>query len=180
MIFHVKKRIMKIKILIPGCLFFIIFLSSCLKDNSNYIQVANSQPIIEFGLSPANGLVGPFSYAGDTASSVNIDTAVALVIASPQVLTKDVTVTISVDSSQIGAYDTASGSNFTMLPSNLYSITSATVTIPAGYRVGRLPITLNLAAFPASHNYALPLVIINGDGLIISGNSSTFMWLFQR
>jgi hypothetical protein len=172
---------MKIKFLIPFLLFVMMFLTSCLKDTPNYIQVADSAPIIEFGLSPANGQFGPFSYAGDSASSAVIDTAIALVIASPQVLTKDVTITVGVDSSQINASDTtADGAPYTMLPSNLYSITSTTITIKAGYRVGRIPITLNLPDFPASHAYALPLVITNGDGLIISGNSSTFIWLFER
>ncbi|HEX4372178.1 MAG TPA: DUF1735 domain-containing protein [Puia sp.] len=172
---------MKIKFLIPVFLFATIFLSSCLKDTPNYIQVADSAPIIEFGLSPANGQFGPFAYAGDTASGAAIDTAIALVIASPQVLTKDITITIGVDNSQIDASDTtAGGVQFTMLPSNLYSITSTTITIKAGYRLGRIPISLNLPDFPASHAYSLPLVITDGDGLIISGNSSTFMWQFER
>jgi hypothetical protein len=172
---------MKIKFFIPVFLFAAIFLSSCLKDTPNYIQVADSAPIIEFGLSPANGQFGPFAYAGDTATSTAIDTAIALVIASPQVLTKDVTITVSIDSSQINAADTtADGTPFTMLPSNLYSIGSTTITIKAGYRVGRIPITINLADFPASHAYSLPLIITNGDGLLISGNSATFMWQFER
>jgi hypothetical protein len=160
-------------------LIIVIMCSSCLKDTP-YLDVSDSPPIIEFGLSPANGDFGPYLYNGDTATAPAIDTAIALLIASPQVLTKDISVTVAVDTSQISAYNAAQGTGFTMLPSNLYALDSLTITIKAGYRVGRLPVSLNFPAFPATYNYALPLVITNGDGLIISGNSSTFMWLFQR
>lgn len=144
------------------------------------MDVSNTAPIIEFGISPASGNYGPFAYAGDTAASPVIDTAVALAIASPQVLTKDVTITIAVDPTQVTAFNAANGTNFTVLPSNLYAISSTTIKIQAGHRVGSIPVSFNFPQFPASHNYALPLTITNGDGLIISGNSGTFMWLFQR
>jgi len=157
----------------------LIVFSSCLKD-SPYMDVSNTAPIIEFGVSPANGSNGPFKYKGDTTASVTIDTAVALVIASPQVLTKAVTITVSVDPSQVDAYNTAHGTSYSLLPTNLYNINNTVVTIPAGYRVGRIPVTLNLTSFPAVHSYALPLTIVNGDGLVISGNSGTFLWLFAR
>jgi hypothetical protein len=169
---------MKIKFLIPLFLFAVIFLSSCLKDSPNYIQVANSAAIIEFGLSPANGVALGVTYPHDTSSLPITDTAVALVIASPQTLTKDITVTVAVDSSQVAAYDSANSANYTMMPSNLYTLTSTSITIKAGYRVGRIPVTINVPDFPATHNYALPLVIKDGGGLIISANSGTFLWLF--
>jgi hypothetical protein len=170
---------MNLKIISIASLACSLILSSCLKDTP-YMNVADSPPIIEFGLSPANGVSGPFTYAGDTASGSNIDTAIALVIASPQVLNYNVTVTVAIDTTQITAYDIANSAGYTMLPSNLFTLDSTTVTIQAGYRVANLPITLNLQNFPATHNYALPLKITNGDGLIISSNSSDFMWLFSR
>jgi hypothetical protein len=170
---------MKIKLVIILFLVISFGFGSCLKDTP-YLDVSNSAPIIEFGLSPANGDFGPFNYAGDTTGSPDIDTAVAVDIASPQVLGKDVTVSVAIDSSQIPVFDTANHASFTMLPAGLYSLDSTTITIKAGYRVGRVPVTLHLSSFPASHSFALPLVITAGEGLIISGNSSTFMWLFQR
>ena len=170
---------MKLKFsIIPGLLSAVI-LSSCLKDTP-YMDVSNTAPIIEFGTSPANGSYGPFTYNGDTTASPAIDTAVALVIASPQVLSKAVTVTIKVDTSQISAYNSANDSNYVALPASYYSIGSTTITIPAGYRVGRISVKLNFPQFPATHRYALPLSITDGGGLLISGNASTFMWLFQR
>jgi hypothetical protein len=167
--------------LLPGLLALVVF-GSCLKD-SPYMDVSNTAPIIQFGISPANGSTGPFKYKGDSvgcACSVNVDTSVALVIASPQVLTKAVNITVRVDPSQVSAYNTANGTSYSLLPSNLYTIKDTVIAIAAGYRVGAIPVTLNLPLFPAVHTYALPLAIVDGDGLVISGNSATFMWLFTR
>jgi Domain of unknown function (DUF1735) len=176
---NLQIKYMKLKFLmIPG-LFSIIFLSGCLKD-SPYMDVSNSAAIIQFGISPANGSTGPFDYKGDTASGPAIDTSIALTIASPQVLTKAVSITVRVDPSQISAYNTANGVSYSLLPSNLYSIKDTVITIAAGYRVGAIPVRLNLPLFPTDHSYALPLSIVNGGGLVISGNSGTFMWLFTR
>lgn len=174
---------MKIKYLLLFCLCISSCLSSCLKDTP-YLDVSNSQPIIEFGLSPANGDTGPFLYGADTANSPDVDTAIAVVVASPQVLNVSVSTTVMVDTTQISAYNSANDSTFTVLPDSLYSLTTTT-TVAAGYRVGRVAVTLNLSKFPAHHKYGLPLAIVSaqessGQSLIVSGNSGTFMWLFDR
>ena len=173
------------KYLIICCLFAAVGLSACLKDTP-YLDVSNSQPIIEFGLSPANGQFGPFPFAGDTvgAPAVNIDTAIAVVVASPQVLNTTVTTTVKVDTSQISAYNSANGTSFTAMPDSLYKLTT-TASVAPGYRVGRVAVTLMASKFPAHHSYALPLAIVNasesgGQSLLVSGNSGTFMWLFDR
>ncbi|HXB09783.1 MAG TPA: DUF1735 domain-containing protein [Puia sp.] len=169
----------------------VVVLGGCLKDTP-YLDVSDTQPIIEFGQSPANGVSEPLQY--DTAAPslmTDIDTAVGLVIASPQVLSKAYTITVGVDTTQITAFN-ASGNNlwggaplsYTLMPDSLYALT-ASVTIPAGYRIGRLPITLFLSKLPLNTAYALPLKIVNGDGLIVSGatypdNSGQFMWTFYR
>ena len=151
--------------------------SSCLKDNP-YMDVSNTQPIIEFGISPASGYYGPFAYApenvtydttialGDTTitpiTPVN-DTAIAVVLASPQVLNDTVVVTFVIDTPQIASTSAAAG--FIALPdslggANLYTVDGdsahnflglpQTVTILPGHRVGIIPVTLNFPAFPAS------------------------------
>ena len=105
-------------------------------------------------------------------------------MASPQVLSSSVTTTVKFDQSQIDAYNTANGTSFTALPDSLYSLTT-TAMVAAGYRVGRVAVTVNLSKFPVHHTYALPLAIVSastsgGQNLLVSGNSSTFMWLFER
>jgi hypothetical protein len=167
-------------LIVIGLLSCYVF-ASCLKDTP-FLDVSNTAPIIQFGISPASGSQGPFFYAGDTASSSAIDTAVALVISSPQVLTRDVKVTVRIDPGQIAAFNSANDTTLALLPSNLYALTDSVITIKAGYRVGRIPIHLSLNAFPSPHFYGLPIVIVGTDDnqMIVSGNSSTFMWLFEQ
>ncbi len=184
---------MKQKILIPIVILFCIILSSCLKDTP-FLDVTNTAPIVEFGQSPAQGLNGPFVYgfdaygafgpAGTFIASDTIavaDTAVALVLASPQVEPDTLQTIVGIDNTQIAAFNTANGTTYASLPDSLFTI-SDTVNILPGYRVGRIPVVLK---FPGLHNYALPLKIVgsyflhSSTNIIISGNSGTFMWLFQ-
>ncbi len=168
---------MKIKILIPAAFLIVIMMASCLKDTP-YMDVSNTTPIIEFGQSPAQGVMGPFIYGGDTTAMA--DTAVALVLASPQVEPDTLQTLVSVDPTQVTSYNTNNGTNFSVLPDSLYTI-SDSVNILPGYRVGSIQVTLK---FPGLHNYALPLKISasyflnNNQPVIVSGNSGTFMWLF--
>jgi Domain of unknown function (DUF1735) len=185
---------MKLKLFAILSLASVSLLTSCLKDTP-YMDVSNTQPIIEFGQSVANGVYGPngyygaFPFAGDTAGGpvATYDTAVALVLASPQVLNSSVTVTVAIDTTQLSAFNNSQGTSITMLPANLYSLPQLTATIKAGYRVGSIPVTIYLSNFPAAHQYGLPIKIVsavdNGEGsepIVVSGNSGTFMWLFQR
>ncbi len=169
---------MKIKIIISVFILFGVMMGSCLKDQP-YMDVTNTAPIIEFGQSPAQGVTGPFMYAGD--STALVDTAVALVLASPQVETDTLQSMVSVDAGQLDAYNSANGTSFAVLPDSLFTI-SDTVNILPGHRVGNINITLK---FPGLHNYALPIKISasyflhNNQPVIVSGNSGTFMWLFQ-
>ncbi|HVS98121.1 MAG TPA: DUF1735 domain-containing protein [Puia sp.] len=157
----------------------VVALGGCLKDTP-YQDVSHTAPLIEFGLSPANGRYPPIVFDGDTSGAPAADTAIGLVIASPQVLDKPYTITVAVDASQIAAFNAANGTSYALLPTNLYSMPNLAITIPAGYRIGRIPVTLNLPAFPASHSFALPLTIVNGGGLLVSGNSAQFFWTFDR
>lgn len=212
---------MKIKLFIAVVgIFFAISFSSCLKDNP-YLNLSNTQPIIEFGQSAANSIYGLNGYYGaflyvpenvtyDTtivASDTTIttitplnDTAIALVLASPQVLNDTVAVTFTIDTSQIAPYNSALDSNYIALPdtlngSSLYTLNNdtahlsltQTINILPGHRVGSIPIVLNFPAFPASYRYAFPISIVNAvdkedpsNLIIVSGNSGKFMWLLSQ
>jgi len=152
-------------------------LVSCLKDTP-YMDVSNTPPVIEFGQSPAQGLQGPFPYDGDMTAPV--DTAVALVLASPQVETDTLQTIVQIDPSQVTAFNEANGTSYAALPEDMYTI-SDTVNILPGYRVGILPVRLK---FPGLANYALPLKIVGSyflhknSPVVISSNSDSFMWLF--
>jgi Domain of unknown function (DUF1735) len=169
---------MKLKIFIPIALFIMILTGSCLKDNY-YMDVSNTSPVIEFGQSPAQGVAGPFMYSGDTTSRV--DTAIALVLASPQTESDTLQTIVAIDPSQVTAFNSSNGSDFSTIPDSLFSI-SDTINILPGHRVGSIPVTLK---FPGLHNFALPLKISGSyflhknSSVVVSANSGTFMWLFQ-
>jgi hypothetical protein len=170
--------------------------ASCLKDKT-YLNLAATQPIVEFGQSAANGVYNPvngyygaFPFAADTLNGPAIpayDTAVALVLASPQVLNDSISVTIEIDTTQISAYNAAEGDSLTLLPANLYVLPQTVIGIGAGFRIGNIPVTIDMGAFPTHHQYALPITIVSatdiehpGDSVVVSSNSGKFMWLFQR
>jgi hypothetical protein len=168
---------MKFKIGLPIGLLICLAMGSCLKDNP-YMDVSNTAPIIEFGQSPAQGLQGPFVYEGDTTQAA--DTAIALVLASPETESDTLQTIIGVDPSQVTSYNEANGANLTTIPSNLV-LMQDTINILPGYRVGVIPVHIK---FPGVHNVGLPLKIVgsyflhSNTSVIISGNSGTFMWVF--
>ena len=174
---------MKNKIFIPIVLTVSAIFSSCLKDTP-FMDVSNKRPIIEFGLSAASGNFGPFAYGGNTLAQY--DTAIALVIASPQVLGTSVTATVQLDTAQVGAFNAMNNDTLIVMPDSLYSLSSTTISIAAGFRVGSIPVVFNFQKFPAHYAYALPLKIVGAymgstsDDLIVSPNSNTFMWYFQQ
>jgi len=169
--------------------------SSCLKDKP-YLDVSNTEPVIEFGQSVANGIVnqnvnyaGAFYFAGDTAASPvpSYDTAIALILASPQVLNDSIAVTIALDSTQIAAWNAAEGDTLTMIPSNLYTLPQTVIGISPQHRIGNIAVQIPLASYPASNAYGLPIKIVNAVDvsnpnqlIVVSSNSGKFMWIFER
>jgi hypothetical protein len=168
---------MKLKKALPIGFLFCLTLGSCLKDTP-YMDVSNTAPIIEFGQSPAQGVMGPFTYTGDT--TLAADTAIALVLASPQTESDTLQTIVGIDPSQVASYNSANGTTFSTIADSLVAMQD-TINILPGYRVGAIPVRLK---FPGIHNTALPLKIAGSYFLhqnisvIISGNSGTFMWLF--
>jgi hypothetical protein len=170
-------------------------LSSCLKDNP-YMDVSNTEPVIEFGQSAANGIFnqvngyyGAFYFVGDTLSGPvsSYDTAVALILATPQTINDTVQVTVSVDSTQIAAWNSAVGDTLTLMPASMYSLPQTTITILPQHRVGTIPMTIPLSTYPTHHAWGLPLAIVNAvdvnnpsNLIVVSGNSGKFMWIFAR
>jgi hypothetical protein len=153
--------------------------SSCLKDKA-FVDLTSTQPIIEFPIvSPTIA-----TYSWGSLSGTEVDTAIAVDIASPQVLNYAVTVTISWDTTQISAYN-AANSQFPIqpLPDSCFSIASPiTVTIPAGYRIGRIPLKIYPSRINSTVSYGMPFKIsaVSGSGpsLLISPNAGTLMYTF--
>jgi hypothetical protein len=148
-------------------------LSSCLKKD-DIPNLSKVDPVIEFPLG-GPGLKGNILSAF---SSGPIDTAIALNIASPDPLNRDVTVTIAADAAAVAAYNTANGTTFEALPGTLFTLENTQIVIKAGYRIGRVKVKIKFDQFDLSKKYMLALAITDAPGLIISGNFGKFLWSF--
>jgi len=153
--------------------------SACLKDKQ-FLDVSSTQPIIEF----SHGSGGLTSANWGPVSGAQLDTAIAIDIASPQVLSYDVSATVAFDPTLIAAFNAANPDNLVqVLPDSCYSVTSPmTIKIPAGYRIGKLPVTLYPSKINSKVSYAMPFSItsVTGSGpqLLISGNAGKIFYAF--
>src|SRR5438309_8608729 len=139
-----------------------ICLSACLKDKA-FMDVSGTQPVIEF----ANGTGGQSDLGnfGIDPTVDRLDTAIALNIASPQVLDYPVTVTLKVDPTMLTKYNGVSGNTqLAMLPDSAFKFTTTTVTIPAGHRIARIPLTLFPTKIDPTKSYGLPISIVSATG----------------
>jgi hypothetical protein len=148
-------------------------LASCLKKD-DIPNLAAVDPVIEFPLG-GPGLVKNTLTALSTAV---VDTVIALNIASPDPLSRDVVVSIQTDDATVTKYNADKGTNFTPLPATLLQLESTDITIKAGYRVGRIKLKIKFNQFDPTKKYMLALSITNAPGLIISANFGKFLWEF--
>jgi hypothetical protein len=153
--------------------------SSCLKDNQ-FQDLSNTQPIIEF----AQGSDGTSALSWGSQTGT-IDTAIAFDIASPQVLTYDVTVTIKYDQSLITKWNAANPTNTVQaLPDSIGTFpATATFKIPAGYRVGRIPVKLDFDKLNPTVSYCMPFSLVSatgpsGQNLLVSTNAGALLYNF--
>lgn len=147
----------------------VLTLSSCLKD-SRYVDFSKGTPVVEFNL-------GGLSYFGPDAITESGDTVVkqfAVSVTTAAVPTTATTVTLAVDNSIVTSYDAANPAvNYLTFPTNAFSLSTTTVTIPAGQRVAIVSVTFYKSNFDPSQSYMLPIKIASTTGgYTISGNMS--------
>jgi Domain of unknown function (DUF1735) len=134
-----------------------VSLSSCLKNGNYNIDFSSVAPSVDLPLAAANsnGVV-PFTFqAGSNTFPVYAD------LASPAVLSSSTTVTLIVDSAYLNSYNTANGTSYTLLPDSDYSVSTLSLTIPAGKRLDSAEVTFNINMVDTSSaiSYVLPFSI---------------------
>jgi hypothetical protein len=150
-------------------------LGGCLNDDERFDDFGGSPAIVQipttanFGITDNQGLpiqTGPVSY------SFNVT------VNAPSPAGQDVVVTLGVDANALKAYNTANGTNYVVLPTNLYQLPATTTTIRAGQRYA--PVTINFlgtsTADPTAYNnagYALPVTVTGATGATVGGNYAT-------
>ena len=151
-----------------------IFGTGCLKDD-NYddgkygINLDGAQKTVEIA-GPVDGFVNIDLVGSPNDTTVDI-VLVKLAGASAD---KDVQVTLALDPAIVTAYNTEHGTTYAIPASNLYSIPSLTVTIPAGQKTASLRFTAkpnNL--FGDEYALGVKLVSTSDPNVRLSGNFNT-------
>lgn len=145
-------------------------LSGCLKDNSQP-DFTKNKPVIELPIGSSSGNAAANSISASfTVSNTPADYLVWVNYAAPDANSKDVTVTLSVDTAAVTQFNKVNGKNYTLLPTAGYTLSSSKITIPAGQRKAQFPVKINTAALDPTKTYAFPLTITDGGGFTISAN----------
>lgn len=151
--------------------------SSCLKDDTRYVNFAASPPLVE--LPAATGVAGTGMFQSNSYAITSTPTPlnVQVNVAAPKPLSSALTVKLSVDQAALTTYNTANGTNYILLPAADYS-SSLSVTIPANQNSANVVVNINTSLIDPSQSYVLPLTITDGGGQQIS-NYKTLLYNIQ-
>lgn len=153
------KRIFKTGIL---ALALGVGLSSCLKDKgyTDLVNAVGAEPIVSiFGGESGQQVLG-VDYT-TTAKDVEL---FSLNLASPNLLSQDVTATVDVNP------DLLKGTGLELLPASSYTIPNKTVTIKAGQRDVPFVVQINSSKIDLTKSYAIPLTIMSASGAKVASN----------
>lgn len=168
---------MKIKLnkwigLMTGTL-LLISLNSCIKNRNDFgTDFSGLQDHVVF-------LNGGLLNFGASNIVFNTDTTTAKItvnLASVNLPTSPVKVTIGIDAGQIAAYNAANGTNFQPFPSGSYTIGATSLTIPAGQQFSTTTVQMYKAAFDPTVSYMLPVSITDASGKKLSSNQNTLFF----
>lgn len=154
-----------------SALSLLVTTSSCLKEKgyTDIINGVNGQPIVSiYGGGGGNKVLGV-----DYSTSAVPTTLFQVNMASPSLLTTDVTATVSVDPSLL------TGTGYELLPTDTYTIPSTQVTIKAGQRDVPFVVNLTTSKIDLKKSYALPLKITAATGAIIASNLNTGVYAIK-
>ena len=166
--------------------FATVWTTSCLKNNSNTfdfntIQTSISQfntiNFLNTNVNGSSGLANQNCYFMiiKTDSSYTAADSVQLEIGGAA-LSKNIAVTIAVDTASFNKFNSNNGGQFLLLPSSCYNIPNKTLTVPAGTRDISIPLTFNTKLIDFSKEYILPITITDASGITISGNFGTILY----
>ncbi|MEB2783905.1 DUF1735 domain-containing protein [Algoriphagus persicinus] len=154
-----------------------VTLTSCL-DEDPLFDPDKTENVIEFfdiGLIASPGSVYPLYVSSFTAAD-EVELKVLVSYSGAQDNKQNINVKFKLDPEALAAYNESEGTDYEVLPSNLYSIDAMEVTIPSGQRQVEKIIKLFTNNFDFSKNYAIPLTITESSFGTISGNFETAIY----
>jgi hypothetical protein len=145
-------------------------LSSCVKDRNpsatDFSGLKDHVTLVGGGLT--NFSSNNIRFSGDTASyKIIVD------LASVNLPTNPVNVTLAVDPSLVTAYNTASGTSFLPLPSDAYKIANTSLTIPAGQQYATTTVDVYKDKVDPAKSYLLTVSIKDASGKLLTSNLNT-------
>jgi hypothetical protein len=152
----------------------VVSLSSCLKEKAFTNETTFSG--LQDHVLLVNGGVQNF---GSNNIRFNSDTASYSVIAnlaSVNLPSSPVGVTIFVDAAAITAYNAANGTSFELMPSNAYTLGATSLTIPAGKQYATTTLQVYQAKIDPAKSYLLPISIKDASGKALSSNQNTMFF----
>ncbi len=166
-----------------------ISLSSCLKDKPN-TDFSHIGTVLEL---PYAGIQ---YYAQDaiTSTSDTVVVSFGVNIASDYPLKTATNYTIKVDNTLLTAYNAANASpGYVAMPTNAYTISKTSGTIPAGARLDSIKVTIYKSLLDPTQSYMLPIALASTSNGILSGNfnahyyhiigndfAGTYTWDYRR
>jgi hypothetical protein len=159
-----KKKLYPITILLITAAFG---LSSCLKESKYYVNLSQGKPLAELPLASYNG--GSSNLVPEALAISSTPTVVPTIvnIASVSALSTATTITLELDPGAVATYNAANSTNYTLLPAADYSVTSWTVTVPAGQHTATFNLSINTTLVDPAGQFVLPIKIANASGLTI-------------
>jgi hypothetical protein len=153
---------------------------SCLKDNPNNASpLSGTNNVVQFLNSsiPTYNTIWPeydngLTIKNDTGSfPVNLSWTGA-----ESKTSRDITVTVALDTAALNNFNTANGSDFKMLPDGSYTFPSTAVIPKGSSKVQIRPIITTVPGWDYSQTYALPLHIVSSSFGLVSSNYGTAIY----
>jgi len=169
-----KKNINKFLSLIV--VFIAIFLASCVNDTESVFQDNGSSGIVELFNVPARNSSTPAAFKSTAFDALDVvELPIVVNYTGINGAPEDIAIHLSLDSTLITLYNDSVKTEYSNLPSKLYSVAGYDVVIPKGKKQATLTIKIYPPRFSVSDfttPYALGVKIETASHGIISGNYS--------
>lgn len=155
----------------------LVTLTSCLDEDPLFDpdKVDNVIEFFDIGLIASPGSVYPLYVSSFTAAD-EVELKIIVSYSGAHENTQNINVKFKLDPAALDEYNESEGTNYEVLPSDLYSIDAMEVTIPSGERQVEKTIKLFTNNFDFTKNYAIPLTITESSHGVISGNFETAIY----
>ena len=156
-------------------LILLVNLNSCIKDKgyaleTDFSSLQDHVDIVGSGLTNFTSASIGFNN-GDTTT-----VTLTITLASVNLPSAPVKVTIGVDAAQVASYNAANGTDYVIAPTDIYSIATTSLTIPAGQQYVQTTVSFYKDSVDPATSYMLPISITDASGKLLTGNLNTMYY----